>query len=176
MTTRMKSFVIVLAILTLGGAAVYAQTDAHNITFTVGGVTAVQVQSAAAIDLAITAPANPGDDPVGDSDTSKYLQYTVLTATSASIGVTLANVTRTIPLGTRLDLTATPVGGEGTSGGTLTLAVGANADLITAIPSCATGSTATDGANLEFELVVTDPSALTTADDTAELTVTYTIS
>jgi hypothetical protein len=137
MTTRMKSFAIVLAILAFGGAAVYAQTATHNVTFTVNPITVIQVQDATTIDLAITAPANPGDDPQGDSDSSKYLQYTVLTATSASIGVTLANVTGSIPAGTRLDLTSTPVGGEGT-GATITLAVGANANLITAIPSCAT--------------------------------------
>jgi hypothetical protein len=178
MTFRMKSLIAFLAILVLAGAGAWAQTATHNITFDVTGFSSIQVQSSAAINLTVSDGGTPGADPVGSTDNTKYLQYTVITSTSVSIGVTLASVTDSIPAGCELHVTATPESSpaHGVSGGEITLVMGANAGLVTAIPSCATGSTATDGARLLFELVVVTPANLDPDDNDNEISVTYTIS
>ncbi|MDH7512836.1 MAG: hypothetical protein QHH14_07820 [Clostridiales bacterium] len=79
------------------------------------------------------------------------------------------------PAGCALSLTATPQGGNrGTSAGTITMSATAQ-NIVTGIRSCRTGTDPTDGAQLTYQLVVTDEEALVAGENrTATVTLTLT--
>ncbi|MBK5247682.1 MAG: hypothetical protein JJE49_10500 [Peptostreptococcaceae bacterium] len=108
-----------------------------------------------------------------------YLQYTTITDGTATYKITAElGSTDVLPAGTELQLITTPgttttAGDQGT--GVIATAISATAvDIVTAIPSCNTGTTTTSGAMVEHVLhIKTLASLVTTA--AANVTITYTI-
>jgi hypothetical protein len=127
--------------------------------------------------LTIVAPGTGGQDPPDDSDNTTYAQYTSVVPGSTRRVITAAwGGSDAAPSGTSLLLEVTAVtagcGSRVVSGITVS-AVDQN--IVTAIPSCATGTGGTDGAQLTYTLSVDDVSQLDSSDDqTATITLTLT--
>lgn len=175
----LRKAAVFLALLALVGVGAYAQTATatHEITFSVPAIAMMQLDDATLITLAVSPPAQAGLPPVGDTDASKHLWYTTLNtlATTRRITIQWAG-TDTAPSGTSLDVEATNVtAGCGTGGVLVTMTDldPAAQDLVTAIPSCATGQ-GTDGATITYTLNVDDPSALVIGDNTVDILFTLT--
>lgn len=172
-----KYLVLALAVVLvfgLGSVALAAEdTATQTVTITVDEIAVIDVTGNPGT-LEITAPEAGGADPEGDTDNTTYAQYTSV----VEIGTrTITAAIDAIPDGLELKLEAvTPTGGEGTVGngveGGITLGTIAG-DIITGIGSCATGTEATNGANLTYTLNITDLASLVA--DTTDVTVTLTL-
>ena len=148
--------------------------NTHDVTMNIVEIALIDLNDTGLVTLAISAPALGGQDPVGDSDNSKLLQYTIVVS-----GATTRNVTinwggaDSAPAGTSLlaEATSVPVG-CGTAGAQVTVGVGAQS-IITGIGSCATG-TGGSGAQITYTFSVDTVSSLDVADDQT-VTITYTL-
>ncbi len=170
----LTAIMIVAFVLTLSGITM-AQSTTQTISVSIPTIKVVRVAPAGAINLAITPPVNPGDAPAAQSDATKYLQYTVVSATATQVQASIT--AGTLPTGTQLQVAAsTPSGGTGTCGtaaGTITL-TGVAANILTTVgPFCYTGTGATNGSNLTFTFSPTGVNIIPTA--AANITVTLTI-
>ncbi len=159
----MKRILIVLTLLAVSGLAFAATAQTtHVINLQVVEVVAIRLFDASAITLQTQAPGTAGDPPTGQSNNSKYLQYTTVNASGTNRSVT-AQMSVAAPAGTRLDLAAAPVAGQGTTAGTVTLSNTVANAVITGIGSCYTGILATSGAQLTYTFVVVTPASLVVA-------------
>jgi len=166
---------LMVVVLAFGVAA--GTTDSDTSTFGVGNEEmAVIACSGDAGNLLLVAPA-AGAIPtaVNTSESLTYLQYTVVVGATTK-EITAQITTEALPLGTLLKITTLPdVGGlEGTAVSATSVTTESAVDVITLIPSCATGIGATDGASVEWELSVSDIT-LMVLDTSVDITVTFII-
>lgn len=170
---------VFMALLALAGMGAYAQTATatHEVTFNVPAIAMMELDSVATVTLAVGNPASAGLSPVGATDSTKHLWYTTLNTVGTTRRITVEwAVTDSAPAGTSLDVEATAVtAGCGTGAGLLTMTdLDATAqDLVTGIPSCATGQAA-NGATITYTLNVDDPSALVIGTNTVDILFTLT--
>jgi hypothetical protein len=173
----MKRLCAILTLLILATMAAFAQTDAHTVTINVIDFAVIALNDTSNITFNTSAPALPGNDPgpapgTPATDTSKRLWYTAVATTTKRITVNCGATTP--PAGTTLAVIASSVeAGAGTASVQRTIS-GVAQDLVTAIPSVATGRTGTDGAALTYSFWVSTPGSLV-AGAAAVVTVTYTI-
>jgi len=125
--------------------------------------------------LTVTAPAIGGATPSNPTDNTTYAQYTSTVGAGTTRSLTVQwGGSDAAPNGCALRLTAAPQGGnKGATAGQITLSSTA-ANIVTGIRSCATGSGATNGAQLIYELAVTDVEALV-AGQSQQATITLTL-
>ncbi len=162
---------LMVAVLAFGVAAV--TTDDATSSFTVGNneIAVLDVYGTAG-NLLLVAPTSGGDTPPAVSDNTTYLQYTVVVISAATKKITAQITTNSLPAGTLLKATTAPAGSQGTLQANISITTGAAADVVTAIPSCATGVGATDGAQVTWELSV-DAIASMVSTTAASITITY---
>ncbi len=173
----MKRVCAILALLMLGSLTAFAQTDSHTVTINVIDFAVIALNDTANITFNTSAPALPGDPPgppagTPATDATKRLWYTAVATTTKRITVNCGATTP--PAGTTLAVVASSVeAGAGTASAQRTITAVAQ-DLVTAIPSVATGRTGSDGAALTYSFWVSAPGSLV-AGAAAVVTVTYTI-
>ncbi|RPJ04943.1 MAG: hypothetical protein EHM28_13090 [Spirochaetaceae bacterium] len=174
----MKRLLVVIVLMAFGGM-LFAQTAAHDVTMNVGDIALIDLDDTVTVVLDITAPAQGGLDPIGDTDNSKYLQYTSLVAGAARRNITVQwDALDAAPAGTSLSVQITGIaGGSGTRGAYVGAPVTISnvaQNLITGIGSCVTGVGATDGAAVQYNFNVVTPGSLVVGD-TETVTVTFTL-
>jgi hypothetical protein len=147
-------------ILSLGCVAsvLAAQTGTLVINATVNQITSVHATGTPAA-LSLQAPSTGGTVPGGGSDSNSYLLYTS-TVTGAGTHRITAAIGAPLPTGVQLRLQATApagnkVGTVGTPSPALSLSTTAQ-NLITGIGACYTGTSAGDGARLNYQLGVSN--------------------
>ncbi len=171
----MKRILVVLVMLAVAGFA-FAQTDntAHNVIMNVVAVAAIDLNSTADVTLNTVAPVNAGDPPTGETNNTKVLWYTALNASGLTRRITVNwGGADAAPAGTTLSVVAVVEAGAGTAGAAITISNVAQ-NLVTAIPSVATGRLGTDGAALTYSFNVVTPASLVEGAGTT-VTVTYTL-
>ena len=154
----------------------FAQTqDTHPVTINLSGIAVVSLVGGN-LSLSVTSAGTGGQPPQDDTDNTCYLQYT----SCISIGQTRTlNVAwgagDSAPAGCLMRVTITPSGGagEGSSSGQRTIS-GSAQTVVTGITRCATGTSATDGANLSYTLSVSDATSLV-AGESSSATITFTL-
>jgi len=164
-----------LMVLFFGGFMYAADTASHDVTMQVNEVVLIDLNDLGAITLTTTAPANGGEDPTGDTDNSKLLQYTSLVASTTTRNISAQwGGTDAAPAGTSLLLEATSVPLNcGTAATQITMSSTAQ-NIITAIGSCATG-TGANGAVLTYTFQIDTVSSLVVGDNkTVTITLTLT--
>lgn len=169
-TAKILSAGIILLMFASFAAFGLTDTANHDVTINVNEVASVGLNNTTLITLSTVAPATAGDDPTGQSDNGKTVQYTSLNDTGLSRELQ-AQISAATPAGTSLSLTAADPGGgnAGTTAGTVTLNTSAAA-IITGIGSYATGGT---GPVLTYQLnVVTVASLVVGASGTVTVTLT----
>jgi len=170
----MKRLLVVIVLMTFGGMLFAQDTAAHDVTMNVVDIALIDLNNTATVVLDLSAPAQGGLDPIGDTDNSKYLQYTSLVPSGDTRRVTVQwGALDQAPAGTALLIDVTVPGGLGTSAGQKTISAVAQ-DVITAIGSCVTGIAGTDGANVLYTFDVVTPASLVVGD-TETVTVTFTL-
>jgi hypothetical protein len=172
MTTNRKLALAAFIAVVAGGIA-FGQ--AHDVTMNVSSISRLGLSSTATIALNIDTATTAGQVPDPDTDSSKYIQYTVVNNLSTARRVTVQITAGAVLAGCTLEVEASEptTANRGDSAGAVAVDTTAR-DLITNIHSCATGYGATDGSNLTFTLSVDDVEALDT-DESATVTLTYTI-
>lgn len=135
-----------------------AQTDTLVINATVNPVLSVHA-SGVPSPLNLQAPSTGGAVPAGGVDSTTYLLYTSTVAAAGTHRISVA-VGAPLPTGVRLQLqanapTGNAVGAVGTPSAPLLLSTTAQY-LITGIGACRTGTGATDGARLNYQLGVSN--------------------
>jgi hypothetical protein len=171
----MKRILVVLVLLAIAGFA-FAQTDtaAHNVIMNVVAVAALDLNSTADITLNTVAPVNAGDPPTGETNNTKVLWYTALNASGLTRRITVNwGGADAAPAGTSLSVVAVVEAGAGTASAALTISNVAQ-NLVSLIPSVATGRLGTDGAALTYSFNVVTPASLVEGAGTT-VTVTYTL-
>ncbi len=165
---------IAVALVIVSGAFAQTSTVNHQVQLNVPAVAMIGLNDVTTITLNVVAPLVAGDNPTGESNSSKYLRYTTINAPTTTRMVTVAwGGADAAPAGTSLHVAATVPGGRGTAAGDVTI-TGTGQNLITGIPSCVTGIAAASGANLTYGLVVDTPASLAFGDNHL-VTVTYTL-
>lgn len=170
----MKLFFGLLLVVALSAQG-FADSDSasHDVTLQVNEIALIDLNDASAITLTTNAPAAGGAGVLGDSDSSKLLQYTSLVASTVTRRITVNLSGSAVPAGTLLYLEATSVPANcGTAGGQLTLSTTA-ANLISGIGSCATGVGA-NGAALTYTFHIDDVNQLVVGS-TSSITVNFTL-
>ena len=155
--------------------AAQAQTvDWHWVTIIINPVAALAV-AGGNITLTVLAPATGGQAPANPTNSTCYLQYTSSLATGQTRTVTAAwGGADAAPAGCSLLLQASPTGGaEGSTAGQKTISSIAQI-MITGISRCATGTGATDGANLAYTLSIDTFTSLV-AGESQSATLTFTL-
>lgn len=162
---------LMVAVFAFGVAAV--TTDSATSSFTVGNneIAVLDVYGTAG-NLLLVAPATGGANIAAVSDNTTYLQYTVVVISAATKKITAQITTGTLPAGTLLKATTAPVSLQGTLQANIPISTGSAANVVTLIPSCATGVGATDGAQVTWELSV-DAIASMVSTAAASITITY---
>ena len=160
-----------VAVLAFGVAA--ATTDNTTDSFTVGNnEIAVLDVAGAAENLLLVAPTTGGADPDPVSDNGSYLQYTVVVISEATKKITAEITSGDLPDGTLLKASVDAVESQGTDSSAVSVSTESAADVLTAISSCATGVSGTDGAQVTWTLSAdTVADMLSTA--AASITITY---
>ena len=165
---------VLLAGLTLVGLAAQVSTVSHPVTLTVNAIALVGLSDSAGFTLRVVDPAAAGDDPVGETNNLVYLRYTTVNTTGTSRTITVEwGAAEAAPAGTSLKVTAGPAGGQGSATAQRTISNSAQT-LITAIPSCATGTGAGSGAQLSYVFSVDTPASLV-AGESQTVNVKYTL-
>ena len=174
MTTSKRILAVALVTLIFGSVGLFAaDTASHQVDMTVNAVSLIDLDSTATINLVTVAPTNGGEDPVGQTDNSKLLQYTSLIASGTTRRVTTEMSVGTAPAGTSLRLVASGVSGNcGTPQTELTLSSTAQ-DLISTIGNCATG-TGSNGATLTYTFSVDTVGSLNVTDNSL-VTILFTL-
>jgi len=171
----MKGFITILivCVLTLLSANIFAASDSatHDVTMNVNEVVLIDINDTGTLTLNTTAPANGGEDPTGETDsTSKLLQYTslVTSGTTRNIQVSWSGaLDGACPAGTHLEAEAITVpGGCGSAVASGVTVSAVDQNIITSIGSCATG-TGANGAQMEYRFVVDTVSSLVVSDTTS---------
>jgi len=175
--TTNKKLIVAIAIIALAAGVAFGQT-AHDVTMNVSAISRLGLSSTATVTLDITTATTAGDIPDPDTDSSKYIQYTVVNNLSTPRRITVQVTAGSVLAGCTLSVQAQAPStvNRGVSAGAVTVDATAR-DLITNIHSCATGYGATSGSNLTFTLAV-DPAqieSLDTDNSGASATLTYTI-
>lgn len=186
MTNLRKTITIfsVSAALLFTAVGAFADTDsaAHDINLAVSEIAVLGLNDTGSISLSTASTVEPGADPSlasADTDSSKYLKYTSVVNNGATRSISVALGSTGVPSGTQLTVVAadagTPQDGDPaaspiTLAGSMTPAV-----LISGIGSSATGTGASDGAQLTYSFSITDVTLLEEDADTT-VTVTYTLS
>ena len=173
-----KIFVILLIVFTgIGSAFAATDTASHDVTITVSEVVLLELNDSTGISLSTTSPGagSAGLSVTGETDSTKRLYYTSLVSSGTTRTIT-AEIDSAITLpGLALQLSSTAAGGtEGSGAGAVTLSTTPQT-IVSNIGSCATGNTASDGANLTYTLVVTDENALQVDATGQTVTVTLTL-
>ena len=171
---RIITICVFIWLLATGTLFALSDTTSHDVTMQVNEIALIDLNNTAAITLTTNNPANGGDDPLGDTDSTKLLQYTSLAGAALSRNITAQwGATDTAPAGTSLKLQATSIpAGCGTAAAQVTLSnVGQN--LITGIGSCATG-TGASGAALTYTFSIDTVGSLVVGE-TQTVTVTFTL-
>jgi hypothetical protein len=175
----MRVFFILLfavACLILVGAVLAADTATQTVQLNVDEICVIDVTGDPAA-LTIAAPAVGGQTPADATDNSTYAQYTSVVCGTAARALT-ANWAAgdAAPSGCELSLEVTSLTagcGSAVVGG-ITVS-GTAQNIVGSIGSCATGTGASDGAQLTYTLSVTDNSQLDSCDDqTVTITLTLT--
>jgi hypothetical protein len=165
---------IVLA-LGLAGLTFAQSTANQTVTMQISAISVLGVTGNPAA-LVVSAPALGGDTPSNPTSNTTYARYTSTVATGVTRRLQ-ANwaVLDAAPAGCSLLLTATPAGlpNQGSSAGQITMTSTAT-NIATGIGSCATGTTATSGAQLTYVLSVNTMTALV-AGDNHVVTITLTL-
>jgi len=166
---------VLLAGLTLVGLAAQTSTVSHPVTLTVNAIALVGLSdSGAGFTLRVVDPAAAGDNPVGETNNLVYLRYTTVNTTGTNRTITVEwGAAEAAPAGTSLKVTAGPAGGQGSATAQRTISNTAQT-LITAIPSCATGTGAGSGAQLSYVFSVDTPTSLV-AGESQTVNVKYTL-
>jgi hypothetical protein len=166
----------ILCALALSAAPAFALTGSvsHQVTLTVQEVASVDLNTESLVTLLTIPPAASGDPPTGQQDASKKLYYTAVNASGVTRIITVQwGALDAAPSGTSLRLSAASVpGGCGFAAAEFTLSNVA-ANLITAIPSCATG-TGTGGAALQYTFAIDSPGSLIVGESRT-VTITFTL-
>ena len=171
-----RKFWLVGAALALSSAAVIAQsvTASHKVAMSVVAAAVLDLNDASPVILTVLLPAIGGTPPTGEKNETKRLWYSAVTQAGASRRVSVSMIGST-PAGTSLSVEAISV--EAGAGicveGGVTIS-GMDHDIITLIPSCATGRLANSGAALRYSLNVVSPSSLVAGMSTT-VTVSYTL-
>jgi hypothetical protein len=173
----MKRLTTLILMVVFFGGFIYAANDSasHDVTMQVNEVVLIDLNSTATITLTTNAPANGGEDPTGDTDNSKLLQYTSLVASGTTRNISAQwGGTDQAPAGTSLLLEATSVpAGCGSASAQITIDSTAR-NIITGIGSCATG-TGANGAEMTYTFQIDDVSQLVVGDNqTVTITLTLT--
>jgi len=176
----MKKWKTLLAAITVvtavSGLAYAAATATQTVTMQVGAISVLTMTGNPAA-LAIAAPALGGQTPANPSSNTTYAQYT----STVAAGVTRrlqANwgASDAAPAGCSLLLTATPAAlpNQGASANQITMSATAT-NIVTGIGSCATGTGATNGAQMAYVLSVNTLTSLVAGDNhTVTVTITLT--
>ena len=169
--------VFVLIFCFVGLSSLFAATDTanHDVTINIIEVVLIDV-NAGLVTLTTVAPGTGGAPVTGESDTSKWLQYTSLVAFGETRTITAELDASPTVTGILLQLvSAAPAGGaeEGTEQAAITLTVVAQV-IINAITSCATGTGGAEGANLTYTLII-DNVALLLVGQSDTVNVTFTL-
>ena len=173
---KLKTLVLGLALVvfSLQFAVAASSTASHDVTLQINEIVLIDLNNTAAITLTTNAPTAGGENPLGDTDATKLLQYTSLVATGLTRKITVAwGGTETAPAGTSLKLVASAIpAGCGTAAPQVTITNGTQ-DLVTGIGSCATG-TGTNGAALTYTFSIDDVTQLVVGDNKT-VTITFTL-
>ena len=171
-----RLFIASALVLIIGVGTAFAASDTanHDVTMTVAEVVLIDLNDNSEVVLTTSAPALGGQDPVGDTDSSKLLQYTSLVASGVTRRITVEwGALDAAPAGTSLKLEAVSVpAGCGTAGAQVTVSSTAQ-NLITGIGSCATG-TGGSGAALTYTFSIDDVPSLVVGDSET-VTITFTL-
>ena len=161
---------LMVAVLAFGVAAV--TTDDATSSFDVGNneIAVLDVDGTAG-NLLLVAPTTGGDNPAAVSDDTTYLQYTVVVISAATKKITAQITAGSLPAGTLLKATTAPAGSQGTLQADVSV-TGDAADILTLIPSCATGVGEADGAKVTWVLSVSDITSMVSTA-AASITITY---
>ncbi len=146
----------------------------HTVIIKVVAVSRLGLNDNGPVALNLRVPTNEGAVPVGETDASKRLFYTVCSeaAQRKKIRVRLDG---SLPSGIGLQIEAVPQGaGFGSSVGAVIMLDNSEQDLVAAIRSCATGRSPTDGVALRYTVVAADPSLLS-LDSEGAVRIIYTI-
>jgi hypothetical protein len=174
---RLASVVIAVGFLFgIVGLAFAADVATQTVQLNVNDICVIDVTGNPGA-LTIVAPGTGGQTPPDDSDNSTYAQYTSVVPGSTTRIVTAAwGGSDVAPSGTSLllEVTAVTAGCGSRVVGGITMSATAQ-NVITAIPSCATGTGGTDGGQLTYTLQVDNVSQLDASDDQT-VTVTLTLS
>jgi hypothetical protein len=160
----------------LVGTVMAADTATQTVQLNVDDICVIDVTGDPAA-LTIAAPAVGGQTPPDATDNSTYAQYTSVVCGAAARALT-ANwgAGDAAPSGCDLSLEVTSLTagcGSAVVGG-ITVS-GTAQNIVGSIGSCATGTGASDGAQLSYTLSVTDNSQLDSCDDqTVTITLTLT--
>ena len=158
----------------VSGLAFAAATATQTVTMTIGAISVLDTTGNPAA-LAVVAPASAGATPANPTSNSTYARYT----STVAAGVTRrlqANwgASDAAPAGCSLQLVATVPGGLGTATAAISMTAVAQ-NIVTAIGSCATGTTATSGAQLGYTLAINSMTSLVAGDNhTVTITLTLT--
>jgi hypothetical protein len=158
------------------GPAVGADTATQTVQLNVDEICVIDVTGDPAA-LTLTAPATGGQSLADATENSTYAQYTSVVCGAAARALT-ANwgAGDAAPSGCQLALEVTSLTASCGSavGGGITVS-GTAQNIVATIGSCATGTGATDGAQLTYTLSVTDQTQLDSCDDqTVTITLTLT--
>jgi len=166
--------VFVLCALLLPGPVRSATTASTAVSVALSSFCLMAVTSSS-ITLTISNPATPGLSPSNAANNTTYAQYSSTVASGVTRRITAAWATgNSAPTGCALTLTATPGSGQGSSAGTKTLSTTAQ-DIVTGVGGCATGTGATNGAQLAYSLnILTMTSLVANESKSASITLTMT--
>jgi hypothetical protein len=147
-------------------------TSAVSVSFASFCLMAVTSSSVA---LTISNPATPGSVPSNATSAGSYAQYSSTVASGVTRRITAAwAFGNAAPAGCELKLRATPASGQGSSAGQITVSSTAQ-NIVTGIGGCATGTGATNGAQLGYTLnIVTMTSLVANESKSASITLTLT--
>jgi len=173
----MRKIIVLFAFVALTGASAFAaqSTASHGVTTSVPEVVLLGLNSTSSITLNVVAPSNAGDQPTGQSNASKYLYYTTVNASGTHRNISVAwGASDATSAGTSLHVAAAVSSSPafGNAGSAVSIS-NAGQNIVTGIPSCATGQ-GVNGVNLNYTLQVDTPASLVQGD-TKSVTITYTL-
>jgi hypothetical protein len=149
-------------------------TDDVTITVTVNEICSIGLNDSLTVTLSISPPTAGGESILGDSDSSKLLQYTSLVYSGTTRSITVNwDAADSAPAGTSLKAQVISVpSGCGSAASQVTVSDTAQA-LITNIGGCNTGEGA-NGASITYTFSVDDISQLRVGDNQT-VTLTFTL-
>jgi hypothetical protein len=166
-----KTITVLILLAVSTGLSFAATTGTHDVDIVLAPVAAIAV-SGGNITLSMT-PGAAGAAVTGDTDNTVTVQYTTVNAAvTRRITAEIDAIDLPMPVGTTLSVVATVPGGEGTAAASADLTAGGADDIITAIPSCATGTLGTDGATLTYTLGIVPATVVANSGKTVSITLT----